>query len=432
MNSALRKIKEALGPDALILSSRTVRKGGMGLFGKPVLEVTAAVDNGETSVRTPAAELALPVKKPVKPAKKKGFRLRRAEVDDDLTYEQIWRHRPVIESYEEPPVALPAARVEATVPSPDVDQLRNELGELKKMVGDLVQDLPQRLEQLSRPRIALPVQASRLVSAGAQIDPALQPALTLLSRAGIEEETASTIAHYVASQLSARQMADGLKLQHSLSSTIADLVQTHGSIFPQPEQQKRIALIGPTGVGKTTTIAKLAAAYLLAGGKRVALVTIDTYRIAAVEQLKVYGEIMNVPVEVVMTPAQLRDVLKRHHNKDLILIDTAGRSPKDDVSLQELASFLAVDESIETHLVLSATTREKDLYEIFGRFSSLSPRSLLMTKLDECEALGVLLNIHVRNNCPLSYLANGQKVPEDLVEATPQQVSELILGSCEG
>ncbi|MBW2187298.1 MAG: AAA family ATPase, partial [Deltaproteobacteria bacterium] len=197
-------------------------------------------------------------------------------------------------------------------------------------------------------------------------------------------------------------------------------------------EQKRLALIGPTGVGKTTTIAKLAAAFLLAGGKRVAMVTIDTYRIAAVEQLKVYGEIMNLPVEVVMSADQLRDVLARHSNKDLILIDTAGRSPKDDVSLNELQNFLDVDPAIEPHLVLSATTRERDLYETYSRFSALSPKSLLMTKLDECESLGVLLNIHLRNNCPLSYLANGQKVPEDLVLADAESVSALILENSEG
>lgn len=162
------------------------------------------------------------------------------------------------------------------------------------------------------------------------------------------------------------------------------------------------------------------------------LITIDTYRIAAVEQLKVYGEIMNLPVEVVVRPEHLEQVLERHQNKDLILIDTAGRSPRDTVSLDDLEAFLAVDPQIETHLVLSATTRDRDLYEIYKRFSVLEPRSLLLTKLDECDSAGVLLNIHVRHNCPLSYVANGQKVPEDIVLLTPEHVGDLVLGRSEG
>ena len=427
MDSALRMIKEALGPDALILSSRTVRKGGMGLFGKPMLEVTAAVD---PNAELPEEELS-----------------RGAHLDvstgsgDELNYQDLWAAKEHAGRREEKP-----RRFEEALPNPyrhlasaqsdneasprSLDSLRNEVGELKNLVSSLVRDLPEQFEKINRqkphPVIAPAVQRfSTMSTADQQIHDGL-------TRLGIEAEAASTIAHYASSQLTTKQIADPAVLNAFFAKTIAELVQTTGSILPQPGESKRIALIGPTGVGKTTTIAKLAASHLLAGGKRVALVTIDTYRIAAVEQLKVYGEIMNLPVEVVMNAEQLHDVLVRHSNKDLILIDTAGRSPKDSVSLQELEEFLAVDPDLEAHLVLSATTRERDLYEIYGRFSALSPQSLLLTKLDECDSLGVLLNIHLRNNCPISYLANGQRVPEDLVLATSELVSSMILESSEG
>ncbi|MCD6526703.1 MAG: flagellar biosynthesis protein FlhF [Desulfuromonas sp.] len=444
MDSALRMIKEALGPDALILSSRTVRKGGMGLFGKPLLEVTAAIDPNSDAATD---EIPSTVRTSVKATARSSAR---GVADDDLSYEDVWRtstERPEFSDPRPNPYARAASmRTPGSGRSVDslhsemgelkelgvrsVDSLRSEVGALKDLVSSLVKDLPGQIEKATHTKlqpIAVPV-VNRFATMSA-VDQQIHDGLT---RLGIEAEAASTIAHYASSQLTARQIADSAVLNAFFAKTIAELVQTTGTILPEPGQTKRIALIGPTGVGKTTTIAKLAAAYLLAGGKRVALVTIDTYRIAAVEQLKVYGEIMNLPVEVVMSADQLREVLARHSNKDLILIDTAGRSPKDSVSLQELQDFLDVDPDIEAHLVLSATTRERALYETYNRFNALSPSSLLMTKLDECDSLGVLLNIHLRNNCPLSYLANGQKVPEDLMLATAELVSSMILENSEG
>ncbi len=464
MSSALRMIKEELGPDALILSSRTIRKGGMGLFGKPMLEVTAAIDDdarmqsgkGSSPERSALGD-SPPSSSSDMPPIAKPFLEHIDDAEDELSYAQIWRRQRVINSPED--VAAPSERgPEQKTPyghqfehdsaatghgvrnhrgdDYDVDQLRAELGSLRKMVGDLVEELPLQLERLARPRISLPQTPTAGASTTRRSDTsygAVTDLVNTLEDYGIEVETAQTIAHFVAGQLSASQLADKEHLRAFLRSTIADLVQTHGSIFPEQEGGKRrIALIGPTGVGKTTTIAKLAAAYLLAGGRKVALITIDTYRIAAVEQLKVYGEIMNLPVEVVVRPEQLEQVLARHQNKDLVLIDTAGRSPRDSVSLDELQAFLAVDPDIETHLVLSATTRDRDLNEIYKRFSVLSPRSLLVTKLDECDSAGVLLNVHVRHNCPLSYIANGQKVPEDIVLLTPEYIGDLVLKSTEG
>lgn len=451
MDSALRQIKETLGPDALILSSRTVRKGGMGLFGKPILEVTAAIDPASENSATGENGAA-------SRSGRDDAKISHDADNDDLNYQDIWRRndRANIEggqpqtyapAYRRPQEQLRGAKFDKilqdgqqeivqqhSVRSYDnksLSALHTEVGELRNLITGLVNDLPMQIEKASqsKPQPFFPV--ARNVSISSPLG-GNQPVLDALTKLGIEAEAAQTIAHYAASQLSAKQIADPAMLNAFFGRTIAELVQTTGDILPALGSKKRLALIGPTGVGKTTTIAKLAAAYLLMGGKRVAMVTIDTYRIAAVEQLKVYGEIMNLPVEVVISPAQLREVLQRHSNKDLVLIDTAGRSPKDDVSLNELQDFLAVDSDIEAHLVLSATTRERDLYETASRFGALGPKSLLMTKLDECASLGVLLNVHLRNNCPLSYLANGQKVPEDLVQANAELVSALILEHSEG
>lgn len=429
MDSALRQIREALGPDALILSSRTVRKGGMGLFGKPVLEVTAAIDpaadttSNQNKNRTEEPS-SRPTTTSAEPLESRSYD---RSADEPISYQEIWQHN---EASEPDPRPNPYLRTQPSE-QPRLHALHTEVGELRDLIKALVSELPKQIEKASQTK-AQPIFYQAASLQGNKSADSTQIVLEALTHLGIEAEAAQTIAHYAVSQLSSRQITDPAVLNAFFSKTIAELVQTTGSILPQPGEQKRLALIGPTGVGKTTTIAKLAAAFLLGGGRRVAMVTIDTYRIAAVEQLKVYGEIMNLPVEVVMSADQLREVLVRHSNKDLILIDTAGRSPKDDVSLNELQNFLDVDSEIEPHLVLSATTRERDLYETYSRFSALSPKSLLMTKLDECESLGVLLNIHLRNNCPLSYLANGQKVPEDLVQADAECVSAMILESSEG
>ncbi|MFW5902221.1 MAG: flagellar GTP-binding protein, partial [Thermodesulfobacteriota bacterium] len=193
------------------------------------------------------------------------------------------------------------------------------------------------------------------------------------------------------------------------------------------EGQKRMALIGPTGVGKTTSIAKVAANYMLAGGGKVVLATIDNYRIAAVEQLKIYGRIMNMPVEVARAPEELAVIFERHADADLVLVDTAGRSPRDDMRQQELAAFLDPALGIENHLVLSATTGEADLYTVIDRFARLNLHGLVLTKLDECDVLGQIVNLGVQGGYPLSLLTNGQKVPEDLLPSEPREVAKEIL-----
>lgn len=179
-----------------------------------------------------------------------------------------------------------------------------------------------------------------------------------------------------------------------------------------------VALVGPTGVGKTTTIAKLAANFALFEGKSVGLITIDTYRIAAVEQLKTYSEIINLPIEVVYTAADLKHAFQKLSDKQLILIDTAGRSQKNKQQIRELKHFFNGRPLNETHLVLSANTKLEDLLETADSFKELGVNRLIFTKLDETNSLSNVIEVAERLRIPLSYVTTGQSVPEDIEVAT--------------
>ncbi len=211
-----------------------------------------------------------------------------------------------------------------------------------------------------------------------------------------------------------------------LRDLIARRVCSAGPIDLTPGQLKAVALIGPTGVGKTTTIAKLAAHFALVEKKKVALLTMDTYRIAAVEQLKIYSQILDIPVGVAYSQAELAPVIAQFVDFDLLLIDTAGRSQKNIMQVGELKSLLEAV-GCETHLVLSSQTKEQDMLESIQRFAAARVDRLIFSKLDETDSYGTLLNVAYRTGLPLSYLTTGQKVPEDLELADGGKLAGLLL-----
>jgi flagellar biosynthesis protein FlhF len=188
-----------------------------------------------------------------------------------------------------------------------------------------------------------------------------------------------------------------------------------------------IALIGPTGVGKTTTIAKLAAQFKLRQGRSVGLITIDTYRIAAVDQLRTYADIIDVPLKVVLTPKELRRAIDEYADKDFVLIDTAGRSQRDVLKMNELRQFLDAARPDETHLVISSTAGEKTALAVLDRFSAFDVDRIILTKLDEAVGFGIVLSVLSRAKQKLSYVTVGQDVPDDIEPGNPRKLAELIV-----
>ena len=220
-------------------------------------------------------------------------------------------------------------------------------------------------------------------------------------------------------------MIAGAKENHSVTLTPSTSLPKIGGPINLSKRPTVAALIGPTGVGKTTTIAKLAAHFVLFERVKVALITVDTYRIAAVEQLKTYAEIINLPVSVVYTPDDYRAAIEEYSDYDLILVDTAGRSQKNHAQIQELQEFLCQRLPDEVHLVVSATTKLGDMVEVADCFSGVGFNRIIFSKLDETNDFETIFTLTNRLGVPLSYLTTGQNVPDDIEVVTAERLNRL-------
>lgn len=308
-----------------------------------------------------------------------------------------------------PEPAMPAPRTTAVETSSREAQasLQRQLDSIRKMV-----------EGLSRGALA---QREEIPADLFQI-------YTRLIDAEVDEELARELTCRLRDEGDAADHADAARCRRKLSSMVEADLRCGGPIAVTPGRRKVVALVGPTGVGKTTTIAKLAANFRLRDGIRMGLVTVDTYRIAAVEQLRTYAEIIDLPMKVVTGPNEMSRALAELRGMDLVLIDTAGRSPKDEPRIQELRQLLEEAEVDETHLVLSLTASTRSLEAGVEKFAAAGVTSLILTKLDEALGMGGLLSIARKVPLPISYVTTGQDVPDDIETASARRLSRLILG----
>lgn len=281
-----------------------------------------------------------------------------------------------------------------------------------------VQSLQALLQQLT----------SRLEPDRSAIPPELFGLYTRLIDGDVPEGTARSLMIRVQRDFPRTDLSDGAQARMLLAGMVEADLSCTGAIRTTPGRRKVVALVGPTGVGKTTTIAKLAANFKLRAGLRVGLVTVDTYRIAAVDQLRTYAEIIDIPMKVVTGPRDMPRVLSEMSDMDLVLVDTAGRSPSDDLQLQELKSLLAEGPVDEVHLVLSMAASTRSLLNTARQFSGVRTSSLILTKLDESPGLGQLLAALPELPFPVSYLTTGQNVPDDIEPAVAARLAKLVLG----
>jgi flagellar biosynthesis protein FlhF len=246
----------------------------------------------------------------------------------------------------------------------------------------------------------------------------------------VERELAEEIMKILSRSLRPDHLAQKQFVREKVAEELAKQLPTSGPIQRiKATGPHVVALIGPTGVGKTTTIAKLAAKLKLDEKRKVGLITIDTYRIAAIDQLKKYADIIKTPLKVVGSPEDLRDAVASMADCDFVLIDTAGRSPKDTLKLNELKTFLDAARPEEVHLVLSSTASRECVELAIERFGDVRIDKLIFTKLDEARSIGTVIGVVRAVKKPLSYVTTGQDVPADIEVARGKRVAQLILGS---
>lgn len=260
------------------------------------------------------------------------------------------------------------------------------------------------------------------------LSPAMFEVFTEMLDAEVDPEAARTMLQEVAGHCTPEQLNDAWLIKGRLCQIIQQRVHVAAPIDLSSGTREIIALVGPTGVGKTTTLAKLAAGFHFDQGTSVGFVTLDTFRLGAVDQLQKYADLLGAACEVVSAPDQMLPALQRLAHCQLIFIDTAGRSPRDRAQLEMLGEYLRVASPTQIHLVLSAASAQAHARSALEHFAALRPTHLLLTKLDESTGLGSWYRLLSTGTWPLSYVTTGQHVPEDILVANRRRIASLILG----
>lgn len=437
MGDCLAEVKKDLGKDAVILHTRSYKVGGvLGLGAKPMVEVTASSGGAAAGPPRKSANIAALRAYSPQPAAAAPFRplvdraARNAAVRNESSVNTAIAELPPEPAPPRAVERMPVMRTGPAEPPPVATiaeakpqaGLTEEIASLKRMLGQVLQCSRQTALRVSR-------------EPGSGFAPSTVPDAVFQHYLRLLE---SDIAHELADEVMARIQADIAPPRCEDEATVrAAVVRALAALIPADIESPRpsdnrpltLALIGPTGVGKTTTVAKLAATFKLRQNKRVGLITSDTYRIAAVDQLRTYAEIIGLPLKVAMTPADMSACCQSLADCDIILLDTAGRSQRDAGRLDELRQFIDAARPHQTHLVLSSVASEAVLLEAAARFGPVHPDRLIFTKLDEAVKLGVLFTVAHRVGLPLSFITTGQEVPDHIEPGRPERLAELLVES---
>lgn len=409
MNEAMTRIRYELGKDAVIISQRKIRKPGIkGFFAKKVIEVTAAAENPSSKKEEESMEDSLKtisniIKNESEYKIENNMSNNQPSIKDDIIIPKTNIH-----IKDENNKDLEKDNENSSLHKEDNYELTQQIKEMKDILNKLsikkddsiIEDSHKKIGDLNDSKEYIEIEKMKKFLRGLDIDGFLVDNI-------IED---------------AKNIKDPLDMKEKVKKVILNSI----NISTEDNFIGKVIFVGPTGVGKTTTIAKLAGKLSLIEKKKVGLITLDTYRIGAVDQLRTYADIMGIDFKVVMNQKEMKEALKSMENMDTILIDTTGRSSKNIMQISELRSYINKIDEARIYLVLSCTTKDKDIDFITEAYKILKYNNVIITKLDETSSYGSILQILNRSRKPLSLVSTGQNVPDDIKVLSKEELLKLI------
>jgi len=440
LDEAYLAMREKLGDEAIVVRTATVPHGGWvgRLIGQKAVEVTASVtidDDGPVRARPLS-----PVEKKYRSGASRPAVAASASADEAVGSDATVRDTvdffrkvvtqaqqragmagedkaraataptgaptpPMMSQGNTAPEVIPFEAPRRAEPEPlTPDDIRHDLTEMREMLGVLTAEMP-----------------------GAGLSPEFVPHYQMLLKQGVSRKRAASLVQAAAGRGDLRAFRDPRIFRERLKMEIRRHVQVTGGIALESGKRKVIALVGPTGVGKTTNLAKLAALYSVQEHARVGVITTDTYRVAATDQLQVYASIISLDMKVVHQAAEMRAAMRAFADRDLVLVDTAGGSPFNRAQMTDARALVEAAQPDEVHLLVSANVSLEDLREVVTHFSLLKPSALFFTKLDETRRYGQLFSLAAEAGLPLSYFSVGQNVPDDIMPVSGGTVAKLVV-----
>lgn len=432
---AVDAAKKELGPGVVVMNVRSVKhKGIMRLFKNPMKEVTVALEEDSERFSSAVKDIARVVSEQNAQQDKWG-------TDDgrDVNGQGADAPRAAYALKQQPAAGAQASggarAAEITYGKASSKEITHDRNVLEQAVSEsnVLENKLNSLQSLLEETLVKTDDKTVAVSNVNEEPSEAENFLRLLYNTMVDNEVDEHYANQIIDTLDVKDTQE-TPIDYYLASIYQKMILKFGKTTRITEAKKRpkaVYFIGPTGVGKTTTIAKIASRFTVEQKKKIALLTTDTYRIVAAEQLKTYADILEVPIRVIYSIEEIEHAFSDFRDYDYILVDTAGHSHYNEEQRQAIGQFIhAADDKVEkeVYLVMSATTKYRDMISIADAYSEVTEYKLIFTKLDETTALGNLFNLRMRTNAEMSYVTTGQNVPEDIEPFNPQGVVKQLLG----